>query len=386
MKSTRKIILLGTLLSLPVTAEVNVNGFATMAGGLTTSSDETLYGYDSDSSFAQDSVMGIQISGDVGEGLTATAQLISRGSEDWNVEAEWAYISYEATDYLKILAGKQRSPYYMYSDYVDVDYAYHWITPPQGVYSLPFDSTTGVGMHYTRPIGNLDSTVQVVYGRNKKDLDLGALETRNSFSLAWTLTYDWLTLRASHSAAELDIDISNTLDLNIKKINTLVNGWTFAGFPELADELLIAEEDVTFDEIGISIDYNNLLIVAELTQLKLGDTFLSDQESSYISVAYRLEKFTPHITYGRDEDTPETGTFAGVPWGVAPALDLLRAKSEALVASQEEDSDYITVGVRWDFHDSAALKMEYTEFNDGFRKGATNTDASLFRIAITTVF
>lgn len=379
MKKISTLLCLGAILSPLSYAEININGFATIAGGLT-DSDETLYGYDDDTSFDPDSVVGLQVSGDMGKGLSATVQMVARGSDDWDLEAEWAYISYEFNDYTKILAGKQRAPFYMYSDYLDVGYAYHWITPPKGVYSLPFDSITGIGLLYTRPMGPFDSSLQFLFGRNSDDIELngseGEIDVTSLASFAWSLTYEWLTLRAGYSAGDIE------LDLDSAEFNGLVNGWTQAGFSELSEDLAVDEDGATFSELGFSIDHNNLLIVGEWTELDTGDNFLAVQESAYISVGYRFGKFMPNITYGEDEDTIDSNTYAGVPLGLNPLLDTLRLGSEALVNSQKVDSDYVTVGVRWDFHDSAALKADYTDYSDNIG----SADASLFRIAITTVF
>lgn len=379
MKKISKLLCLGAILSPLSYAEININGFATIAGGVT-DSDESLYGYDDDVSFDPDSVAGLQVSGDMGNGLGATVQMVARGGEDWDLEAEWAYISYELNDYTKILAGKQRAPFYMYSDYLDVGYAYHWITPPEGVYSLPFDSITGVGLLYTRPLGPLDSSLQLLFGRNSDEIELsgseGDIDVTNLASFAWSVTYEWLTLRAGYSVGDLDLSLESA------DFNALVGGWNQAGFAELAEELEVKEDGATFSELGFSIDHNNLLIVGEWTELDTGDNFLAVQESAYLSVGYRFGKIMPSITYGEDEDTVDSNTYSAVPLGLNPILDALRLGSEALVNTQKVDSDYVTVGVRWDFHDSAALKADYTEYDDNLG----NADASLFRVAITTVF
>ncbi len=41
------------------------------------------------------------------------------------------------------------------------------------------------------------------------------------------------------------------------------------------------------------------------------------------------------------------------------------------------------LGARYDFHDSAALKFEYTDFSDD---NNSNNDAGLFRVALVTLF
>ncbi len=95
----------------------------------------------------------------------------------------------------------------------------------------------------------------------------------------------------------------------------------------------------------------------------------------------RINEFLVHITYGKDDDSKSDFTQS-VPFGVAPSLDFLKATTQQIIASQKADEKYIIAGVRWDFHDSAALKFEYTSFNNKL----IDNDANLFRVALVTVF
>ena len=66
-----------------------------------------------------------------------------------------------------------------------------------------------------------------------------------------------------------------------------------------------------------------------------------------------------------------------------PSLDALIDPTNAFTDSQISESNYVTLGLRWDFHDSAALKFEYTSYSDDLN---SNNDAGLFRTALVTVF
>ena len=79
-------------------AEVTFNGFTSIVGGITTSSDETLYGYDDSIDFSPSSLFAIQASSELGNGLNITAQVLSRGDNNWQPEVEWAYITHEANE------------------------------------------------------------------------------------------------------------------------------------------------------------------------------------------------------------------------------------------------------------------------------------------------
>ncbi len=76
--------------------EVTFNGFASIVGGVTTSSDDSLYGYDDSFDFSEGSLLALQASSDLADGLTVTVQNLARGENGWDPDFEWAYIAHVA--------------------------------------------------------------------------------------------------------------------------------------------------------------------------------------------------------------------------------------------------------------------------------------------------
>ena len=75
-------------LSLPALAEVEFQGFASFVGGATLDSDDTYNGYENKIEYDKNSVYGLQAVSRLGDGLTATGQIIARGSENYKPEFE----------------------------------------------------------------------------------------------------------------------------------------------------------------------------------------------------------------------------------------------------------------------------------------------------------
>lgn len=368
-------IIVGTAAS-TAQAEITFNGFASIVGGVTTSSDDRLYGYDDNFDFSEGSLLALQASSDLADGLTVTAQLLARGKDDWDPDFEWAYIAYDASDNLRILAGRQRVPFYMFSDFLDVSYAYPWITPPEGVYSVAFDTFDGLGAIYSTSLGSFDTSIHMIYGGNNSEIRVAGEDVTPDFNdlagISLTLTRDWLTLRASYVQTEMNIDVVAS--------QPLIEGWHAAGFSDVADNIAVSEDTGSFLELGFQIDYESLLIVGEYTELNLDGTTLPNQESFYIMAGYRFDSFLAHVTYGANDDNRDRITD-DVP--VVPPLLPLLIPTNGLTDSQSAETNYITLGLRWDFHDSAALKFEYTSYSDDLD---SNNDAGLFRTALVTVF
>lgn len=374
--------LLGLMLSVALPAasahaEVTFNGFANIVAGQASSGD-TLWGYDDDISFKTDSLFALQASTDLGEGLSATAQIMSRGENDWDAEFEWAYIGYEVNDDFKVLMGRQRLPLYMYSDFVDVSYAYPWISPPRGVYGIELNRFDGVSGHYNFTLGEFDSTLSVVYGSSDDPIDLGGQEVASSFEDIYggavTLNRDWLTLRAAYFTTDLVFPIEG--------LSQLAQAWQqVPGFTHLGAQIDINEDKSQFIELAFRIDYENWLLIGEYTGVENDDTPQVEDDSTYFTAGYHFNDVLVHLTYGWDE-AKTNPLFNNLPTGIAPELDQLIAITQATVDSLKVDSSYYTLGATWSFHDSASLKVEYSNFDNDL----LNQDSSLVRTALVTVF
>ena len=88
MKTKLAILSMAGLLTTPALADIQINGFANLIGGMTLDDDESVYDYDSDFNFNPASVFGLQVRGDVSDKLSATAQLVGRGSDDYDAESK----------------------------------------------------------------------------------------------------------------------------------------------------------------------------------------------------------------------------------------------------------------------------------------------------------
>ncbi len=382
MKKFRRMVITLAVLFLPlnlIAGEVDFSGFATIVGGFTAGSNETLEGYDNKPSADQNSLFGLQAYVDLGNDWGATTQFLSRGSDVWKLEAEWAYLTYEATDNWRLLFGRQRAPFYIYSDFLDVSYAYHWIKPPSGVYSLVFDVIDGVGSIYNHSIGKFDSTLHITYGRNRDPaLHLGQeenLEFTNFFAASWSVNYNWLTLRSSYARTALTVPIT--------PMQGLYDAWRATPYQNVADELEALNDWSDYAGVGITIDTRDYLFVSEITRIQPGDNILPDQDSFYVSVGKYFGSLLFHVTYGADSNKANRSILDSVPKNTGTDLDGLVASTQGAFGQVEEESSFYTLGLRWEASDTTALKMEFTRYNDD-RVSANN--ASLFQMALTTVF
>ncbi|REL35266.1 porin [Thalassotalea euphylliae] len=376
----RSLLALALTAALPLSsaqAELSFNGFANIVAGKASSGDSQ-WGHDDDVNFKQDSLFALQASTDLGKGIGATVQIISRGENDWDTEFEWAYLSYDLTDNTRILAGRQRAPLYMYSGFLDVSYAYPWITPPQGVYDLELSRFDGLSVNHNFTLGEFDSSVQAFFGSETNDVEvidhMVESEFEDIYGVSLTLQRDWLTLRSAYVQTDFSLPDEGATELG--------NAWRATqGFEFIGDEVTMVEDETKFAEFGIQIDYNNWLFIGEYTHVEYDSMPLKNEKSLYVTGGYRFDNLLVHLTYGQDENEVNN-TINQLPFGIAPELDGLSAVTERVFRFREQDSSYYTLGARWDFHSSAALKVEYSRLENDL----SNQDSNLIRTALVTVF
>lgn len=360
--------------------ELDFSGFISVGAGISDNDQLNLdVGYDEDVSFDEDSILGIQTTAPINDKLSFTAQLVARGKDNYDIEAEWAFVNFEVNDELYSRAGRLRVPFFAYSDSVEVGYSYHWIRPPTEVYRLPFSSIDGVDANYTHWLtDDWELTTQVYYGTYSDDeVDVfgqeSELDLKNGTGLVLSANYDWLTLRGSVHYA--DVTLSNP---DLDALGTALDG---AGFGSVADDLAVEDNGVMFYEAAVIADYESYLVVAEWTMLDYDRSVIPDDQGWMISLAKRIGSFTPHITFAKEKDDGESGFSDPIPSGVSPALDQLKASVDALESEALQES--WIAGIRWDFMPSAAFKFE-AQFTD--RKQPEDDDAMIYSVVLDAVF
>jgi len=387
--------ILAASLSLGATAQaadVRINGFISVVGGATlnegttinrgvesksvfTANGPTNAVYDDDISFKPDTMFGLQVSSNLGEGLSVTGQITGSGGEDFDANVAWAYLSYEFNDTWALMAGRQRIPFYLNSDYLDVGYAYHWIRPPTVTDSI-VDDFEGLQFRRTGYIGDWDTSLQFFAGENSATSDVvGELGLESILGAAYFMGTDQLHLRAIYMSAGMYID--NLSSDKIPGLHPIFGPiWAAAGFAQGDDNPI----EISFAGLAARWNFGSSFLMAEYVTSELDEPILGQgftgNSGYYVSLGHQVGLFTPHITYSVRESEFETttrGVFNG-----------------NIVASPSENSS-VTIGLRWDFHPSAAFKVEYLTRSDDSSadriaaKGSVS-EVDLFSAGIDVIF
>ena len=420
--------------SMAASAEINFRGFGSIVGGqaLGVDAGETILDYSDSIDFKRDSLMALQMDANLEDGLSATMQLISRGKNNFEPDVEWAYFTYEINDDLQISAGRIRAPFYRYSDFLDVRYAYNWISAPERVYAFEFPGYDGLSLLYNNSLGPIDSSLQLIAGQ-LDDISNGTpLLFEDMMGASWVGSWKWLTARASYLQANVSIPLASVestaagfeqlgaglqgLANNFGGIAQLYAGAPVAsraavyagGFQNAATAMLAEVDDIrikqdkgTYMSVGFGVDKDALIVDGEWIQYEAQDAMVPANTAYYLTLGWRFGPTVIYSTYSREQAdaplatantiadlTPYLGTLATE---VIMPAELTQGAMGAIMASQglaktltaaETDIVNVHVGVRWDFHPSAALKVGYETSDNRI----SETKGGVFRTAIDVVF
>lgn len=374
-------ILVSGLAPLVQASDVKLSGFLSVGGGLVDDESKLPYNGLSEEDFTiKNNVLGLQVTGTISENLTATGQFIARGSKNYQVNSEWAYLTYKVSDSSKIRAGRLRTPFYMYSDFLDVGYAYSWISPPREVYYLPFNNIDGIDFYTSATLGSFDTTFQAYFGSFDDELELGGslaqANTRNQMGVAGTFGKDWWNLRAAYHRADLTIE-----SVSLTTLATTLRQFNFAAN---ADKVLMDDDSVNFVEIGGTIDTGTFVAAAEHIELDATDSFLGKNVREYVMLGVRSGAFLYHVTASKSDDEishPEAGIPAGVSLPVVGSTNYLIGVLKGAAMQESIHRDVLTLGVRWDVTSGTALKFQFDDIDDD-----AQGKQKVFSAAVQTVF
>ena len=357
-----------------LTERFTFNGF--MTGAYITADNNAGYlGSSTSANFDDGSKFGLQGTFAISTQTKAVIQLMMRGENDWDVEAEWAYISHRFENGLQARAGKLRVPLFMYSDYLDVGYAQPFVRPPEDVYGpVPFTSYTGGDASYDVEFDDSTLSIQAFGGESEE----AGIEIKNILGANINWTDEIWTLRAVYGQAVLNGTVT-------RQSTSSAGVDPSTGLPveiDISVNILdLNDEKSVFAGIGASYDNGNFLAISELTRAE-NDGVLQDTDSGYLTLGYRIDAFTPYVSGSFYETTDND------------MRTVVDASSAIYAAIFNGERTSYSAGVRWDAMENLALKFDVTYSTDfGDTSGGLETniaqefdDTTVYTVQFDVVF
>jgi hypothetical protein len=413
-------IFLATSSAQASSGDLNIYGFMSVGVGILDKNEVTIEDFEGEGNFKQDTLLALQVSKQVNDKTTATGQLVSRGTDDFKTEAAWAYVSYQSDSDLTARMGRLRIPFFNYSEFLEVGYAYNWVRLPSDVYNIPFSSFDGFDFTQRFSIGALDSSIQLNYGRLNDELTIFeedySSDLKNMAGLSLTSSYGNWGFRIAGQRTEMTLDtapdaeyIAAVQTATIAQFTHNANPSEESGASLLAAAESLTEAEVAFSkqrridqaqtgailyaqQLGLDIDaakefaldghtadfYNAALMfdngsfsfISEVTAIEYESGLLVDNRAWLTSIAQRIGETTTHLTYSTSRDVLNSGDSGKL--------------QEALMLQGEDKS--VTLGLRYDYDVNTALKVEAQYHDEIMNRGAEGSYAMLYSFAVDVIF
>jgi len=270
-----------------------ISGYGTVGGTYTGNSAYTYVQNPSDfratnSQFdlGLDSRVGAQATFTYGTDLSIIVQEEARrrGSENFSLGTEWAFVQYKPADDLKLRLGRVALATFLMSDFREVGYAQTWFIAPNEVYgSEPFETLDGGQVLWHVARGALGLDLAGAYGTTRQDVQAGGVSynvsAKSAYNLAATMSYQSFQLRL----AETTVSFPETLPLGPTTVLNYMDH----------DKFLSA---------GFQYDNGTAIVLAEWAKRSenaapVVNLPLSAQTSWYVAGGWRFGKLTPLVNY-----------------------------------------------------------------------------------------
>jgi len=346
---------------------LNISGFGTLGVAKTDKDDAKFARYNQAAGTGDspriglDSNLGLQASYTFNERLSGTVQVLTRKntSQQFTTDLTWGFLKYKLNDETNVRVGRVVLPAFLISDYQNVGYANTMMRPPIEMYGqAPIENVDGGDVNWQHAFGDTNVTVQGFGGVSRGKLYIptggGSVAKHQSpvYGLAVTAEYGPFTGRLAHARAKIEVN-------NLQPINALTDSLHATGVPmlgQLADDLTLkGGKHMSFTEIGMTMDWKNIVLQAEYAQRRAQDpVYIPETNSGYLMAGYRFGKVLPYYAHAYYKGAGTSVNVPTVPAGhpLAPTL----AGISGLLVSPAQKSDLI--GMRWDFAKSLALKVQ----------------------------
>ncbi len=321
---------------------VELSGYLTVKATYAANDDTTGQQSDYAGGYATDhvdfntygSTIGMQFDAELTEKINTTVIIEAYGGNDnFNAKVEWAYIDYHFDDRNRLRFGRYKGPFYMISEYQEVGYAYPWVSPPLEVYGTnPIEAVNGLDYVFqTTTSGGMDFLLEI-YGGNGS----------NEAVIQPNVIDNWPTTPAPSKGTYVDFDTKNMIGFNAT-LGTDAVKFRLGYMSTKVDAPAFGMYNVSgsFGGVGLIVDVANFLAYAEFVDRDTEDRAdmqmaFPDQRAGYATLGYRFGDFLPYFTYARID----------------------RGKTESAMALKQSS---LTLGLRYEVADGAALKFEATQ-------------------------
>ncbi|MEN9357874.1 MAG: hypothetical protein RL695_2045 [Pseudomonadota bacterium] len=301
-------------------------------------------GASSSTMFGVDTKLGGQAVANLGNGFSATAQVIAdhRADNSYAPQFEWANLKYQINDTVYVRAGRVVAPVFMTSDFRNVGYTQITVRPAYEIYM-------------NNPITHLDG-VDVGARFNVAGGILSTQLTGGRFKLLTQSNGDIIDVRGSakifNVAYEKD---SNTFRFGYTRTKSNADGSSLATLRSALNLFGYTSSDLSFRnmntdlyDFGYLYDDSKWVAQAEYILARSQGPSVQDGNAWSALLGYRVGKFTPYVGHARITSKEEA-----TPAGLHPVVTMIYNR-----VNTHYQQNTTTLGLRYDVYKNVALKAQ----------------------------
>ena len=348
------LLLASSVCSASFNEKLEVSGFARIVAGYFDSDDQLLRGYTNSLGLKQDSLIALRADYALTDTLSFTVQGLATPSEVRESSIQWLYADYRPSRDWSIKFGRQRIPFFQYSDVVDVGFAYPWVTLPIPVHSgAVFTEFDGALIRHDFSLGAVYGHAELYSGTYNGDIvnysESIRADVDDIFGTVLSLGYHNFSVRASYHQGHVSV-------VQERLVQFIATLYAF-GFNESARTLEI-DDMVSIAQLGFTYENLNYFIRGEYTDIASDDYLIGERKAAYVTAGINHNKMTYHLTYsyGKLQDDEPAHELM---FGASEQLDQLTfGYQQAITNTGNDDRTILSIGTRYDYSQNIAFKSE----------------------------
>ncbi len=340
--------------------------------------DVTQTGASSATSALVDSRVGLQVNWQINAEWEAVAQAVLKDRTNGapaHESIEFGFVAWHPAPAWSVRLGRVKPDVFLLADVRDVGYALPWVRPNIEFYGwIPSASLTGGNVAYQWQHRSADWSAKLWAGQLHSSVSAlrsdsrVAWKGRDTYGLTLTRKSGPLTVKASFLQTDTDLGSSPELQL----LEQTLLGLAQLPVPEVAPVAqqlyagLIPQGRTRYAGLGIEYDDGPWLAMVELNHVSI-HRGLAGGTRGYASLGHRWGPVMGYVIGGFVSSSRAAPRIT-TDWEAAltPYLGSTNAQAAALAGAYAEESasdarysqHSFSAGVRWDFHDRMALKLQ----------------------------
>ena len=318
-----------------------------------------------------DSRLGAQVAYRLTPDIEAVGQAVLRDqvSKEAKDYVELAYLDVQMPSDWRLRLGRVGYDGFLMSDHRNLGYAYPQTRPPVEFYGwLPMYSINGGDVSKEFSVDDARWRLRAQAGQYRTVVPIGTTDFPVQLKPLWALSAQREAGFWRVKAGYTEFDTTND-PVGLAAVHTGLDQIATLNIPALravTDEASLLRRKTAFRDahfryvtLGAAYDDGTWLAQAEIGKTRTDTGMAPSGTTGYLSIARRFNTLTPFVVLsssrpGKPLDVPQSDWSALGP----SAVGLQQTVYERVLQGTRVDQDTLSLGVRWDFHTRAAVKLQ----------------------------